>query len=482
MTSQIGGAVIYDERDVEIPNLMHSSSRSPSPSKIKYDEKLQKKYGPVIVGLVAIWNEKPSSRAPELDPDVKKMFDKITGYIETIMNALYNNNSDISFDKEAFDKEAFDKEAFQSSITEMLNKLYTFLQQQQRGHSKSNSKGNRRRSKWNRRRSKGNMGGTVRGGMRPSIMNGPGHRAESPAGHQPPPPDDGSIPPSSRSGSSSVSWSQHCIMMILMLSSLFMVYIAYVKFNQTIETVTSTVTVGDLNAILGEIGEAFNQIENGNFLRYILRIFTSSQVDVELYYTSQFTSMIKTMVDRSVKNMADQIKTTCGGDPIFQEGAIKIAGVDVASVANTISNALIGTFNPGKTTECVTNTVIALTRDKFRDIETHLALIVAKILQNQNVIRWLLSGAGVLSIPPLKFYGRIFIANYKEIIKKLQRASPPEEHRGRPGSPMSEPLLALLPPPPPEQGGGRKTRSRRILHNKNSRRVVVSGKRRGRKN
>ncbi len=453
MTSQIGGAKIFEINDnsdsieKEILQLKPSPSPSPSPSKKKkHEEMLRKMYEPVIVGLVAIWNEKPSSRAPELDPDVKKMFDKITGYIETIMRSPSVNLT-------------FDKEAFQSSITEMLNKLYTFLQQQQRGHS-------------SKRR-------TVRGGMK-RIANGRSRSAE-PAGSQPPP-DDGSIPPSSRSGSSSVSWSQHCIMMFLMLSSLFMVYIAYVKFNQTLETVTSTGTVRELNDFVYEIRQILDQIDNGNFLKFTLRMFTSSQVDVELYYTSQFTSMIKTMVDRSVKNMADQIKTTCGGDHIFQEGAIKIAGVDLASVANTISNALIGTFNPGKTTECVTNTVIALTRDKFRDIETHLALIVAKILQNQNVIRWLLSGAGVLSIPPLKFYGRIFIANYKEIIKKLQRASPPEEHRGRPGSPMSEPLLALLPPPPPEQGGGRKTRSRRILHNKNSRRVVVSGKRRGRKN
>ena len=454
MTSQIGGAEIYDyenkEEEEELPKLLRSSSTSPSTSELKKQQQQQqqkenKQYEPIISGLIVVWNTKPKGRAPEIDADTKEMVDKITGYIKQIIDGL---------------KMSFDEKAYQSFINEMWDKLYTFLQQQQRGHS---SKRKRMRK-------------TVRGGTRPLLENEqrrPRQHSADPNGSQPPP-DDGSIPPSSRSGSSSVSWSQHCIMLFLMMSSLFMVYIAYVKFNQTLKTVTSTETVGEIADFVREINTVLSDIENGNFLGYILRMFTSSQVDVELYYTSQFTSIIKKMVADSVKDMAGQIKSTCVGDPIF--GEMKIAGLDLTFVTNTISNAL-GMFIPDKTTECVTNTVIALTRDQFRKIETHIALIVAKILQNQNVIRWLLSGAGVLSIPPLKFYGRIFFKNYKQImrsIKSRRRASLPEEH-GRPGSPGRE-LLAL--PPPPQQGGGRKTRSRRFLRNKKSRRVVLSGKRR----
>jgi hypothetical protein len=188
--------------------------------------------------------------------------------------------------------------------------------------------------------------------------------------------------------------------------------------------------------------------------------------------------MITTAVERSVKDMGAQIKSTCGGDPIFQEGALAVGGIDIGHIASTILNSAIGALNSAQTTECITKTVQAMTRDQFHKIETQITLIVAKILQGKNVIGWLLSVASAVGVPPLGFYVRLFT---REIRKYMSRraASADQERAGRPGSPREDSGFLALPAP---GGGGRKTRSRRFLRNKKSRRVVFSRKRRNGKN
>ena len=266
------------------------------------------------------------------------------------------------------------------------------------------------------------------------------------------------------------------MMMILMMCSMFMGYIAYIKFQQTLETVTSTGTVGELKEILGEVAEALKQVESGDFLPYVLRIFTQPQADIEIYYTRQLREMITNAVESSVKDMGAQIKSTCGGDPIFQEGALAVGGIDIGHIASTIINSAIGALNSAQTTECITQTVRTMTREQFHKIETHITLVVAKILQNQNVIRWLLSAAGAFAVQPVRFYGGQLVRRIRRYISS-RGASANQEQAGRPGSPSENGFL-LLPPPPPSEGGGRKARSRRILRNKKSRRVVFSRKRR----
>lgn len=456
MTSQIGGAEVYDEGGVQIGNLSSSasSSASPLPSVIKKREENQNKmYEPIIRGLIDVWNTKPRGRAPEIGPDSIEMLDKLTGYFKTIMAAPSVVLS------------SFDEDAFKSTIKEMLHKLHTFL----------HSKRRRRTAK------------TMRGGMKPRIENrasspSPANPPQHPAGNppSPPQPDDDQADydqrDSRRSRSSDVSWGQHCMMMILMMCSMFMGYIAYVKFQQTLETVTSTGTVGELNDIAQEIARALQQVENGDFLQYLLRIFTKPQADIEIYYTGQLTQMITTAVERSVKNMGAQIKSTCGGDPIFQEGALAVGSFDPTKVINTIANSIIGTLNSAQTTECITKTVQAMTREQFHKIETQITLIVAKILQGKNVIGWLLSGASALGVPALGFYVRLFTRTIRRHMSR-RGASADQERAGRPGSPRGNGGFLALPPPPSE-GGGRKARSRRFLRNKKSRRVVFSRKRR----
>ena len=451
MTSQIGGAKIFEinskhgskpgSKDyIEIPQL----KPSPSPSEItKYEKMQQKKYRPLMEIVDSIYNE-PIGRAPELDANTKEMVDIITGYIKRIMDAL-----NISFDEKGY----------QSFMTEMGDKLYTFMKQ--RGHSKSKG---RRGSKWNRKWK------TVRGGMRPRrIENGSG--AASPvAGHQPPPPDgyeSDEDPPygerrpgSSRRDSSSVSWKQHFIMLFLLLSSIFMVYIASVKFHQTLATITETGTIGELNEIAHEISRVMQKVENGDFLQYIFQIFSKPQADIEVYYTGQLTEIIKNVVDRSVKDMSAQIKATCGGDPIFQEGALAVGPVDITNAVNVITNAVVSTLNSGQTTECITKTVQTLTREQFHKIETQIALVVAKILHGKNVISWLLSGASALGVPAVGWYSRFFWHKFRYAMKRRQGVSAAREQDERPGSPRrgNGELLAL--PPPPPGGGRRKTRYR----------------------
>lgn len=455
MTSQIGGAEIFEINDTgsigkEIPQL----KPSPSPSEIKkHEEMLQKKYGPLIEFLAKISNTKPRGHAPEIDDDTKEMVDKITVYMKQIMKAL-------NF--------SFDEKGYQSVMKEMGDKLYTFMKQG--GHSKS--KGRRRN--------------TVRGGMLPSsrrrIENGP--RAASPvAGHHhqpppPPPPPDGyesdeEDPPyeerssrSSRRNSSSVSWKQHFIMLFLLLSSIFMVYIANVKFHQTLATITPSGTLGDAADIADEIREALRHLESGDFLQYIFRIFSKPQADIEVYYTGQLAEIIKNVVNRSVRDMSAQIKATCGGEDIFQKGALAVGPYDMTDAINTITNAIVSTLNSGPTTECITKTVQVMTREQFHNIERQIALVVAKILHGKQVISWLLTGASAFGVPAVGWYSRFFGRKIQDAIRKRRGVSAAHE---RPGSPRGDGEFPALPAP---GGGGRKTRYR-------FRRVV---KRRTRKN
>ena len=458
MTSQIGGAEIYEINDntgsigKEIPQL----KPSPSPSEIKkHVEMLQKKYGPLIEFLAKIFNTEPRGRAPELDADTKEMVDIITGYIRLIMKELLGIS--------------IDEKGYQSFMKEMGDKLYTFMKQG--GHSKSNSKRKRRKSK---------SKNTVQGGMQPSrmrIKNGP--RAESPVAghHQPPPPDgyesDEEDPSyeerssrSSRRNSSSVSWKQHFIMLFLLLSSIFMVYIASVKFHQTLATITETGSVGEVADIADEIARALKKLESGDFLQYIFQIFSKPQADIEVYYTGQLAEIIKNVVKRSVNDMAAQIKATCGGEDIFQKGALAVGPIDITNAVNVITNAVVSTLNSGETTECITKTVQAMTREQFHKIETQIALVVTKILHGKNVISWLLTGASAFGVPAVGWYSRFFGRKIRDAIRNRRGVSAAHE---RPGSPRGDGEFPALPAP---GGGGRKTRYR-------FRRVV---KRRTRKN
>lgn len=454
MTSQIGGAEIFEINDKtgsigkEIPQL----KPSPSPSEIKkHEEMLQKKYGPLIEFLAKISNTKPRGHAPEIDADTKEMVDKITVYMKQIMEAL-------NF--------SFDEKGYQSVMKEMGDKLYTFMKQG--GHSKS--KGRRRRN-------------TVRGGMLPSsrrrIENGP--RAASPvAGHHhqpPPPPPDGyesdEEPPyeerssrSSRRNSSSVSWKQHFIMLFLLLSSIFMVYIANVKFHQTLATITRGGSVGDVADITREFTIALERLESGDFLQYIFQIFSKPQADIQVYYTGQLANIVKDIVAHSITNMSQQIKATCGGEDIFQEGTLAVGPIDITTFVNVITNALVSTLNSGPTTECITNTVKAMTREQFQKLETQIALALANILHKKDVISWLLSVASALGVPALGWYSRFFWKKIQYAIRSRRAASAVHE---RHGSPRGDGELLALPAP---EGGRRKTRYR-------FRRVV---KRRTRKN
>jgi len=441
MTSQIGGAEVFEIDDNgkvinEIPKCSPSPSPSPSPSSSpspseikKHEERQRKMYGHLIEGLVKIYETKPSSRAPEIDADTKEMVDKITGYIKQIMDAL---------------NIPFDGKAYQSVMKEMGYRLYTFMKQG--GHSKS--KGKRSNSKGKRSNSKGRrVWRTVRGGMRPSRMPENRARSASPAGYQP--------PHSDEDDSSSASWRQHFIMLFLLLSSIFMVYIANVKFHQTLQTITQSGTFGELNDITLEISRALQKLESGDFIEYIFKIFSKPQADIELYYTGQLRNIIKDVVDRSVKKMSAQIKATCGGEDIFQEGALAVGPIDITNAVNVITNAIVSTLNSGETTKCITQTVQAMTREEFHKIETQITLVVAKILHGKNIISWLLSGATAFGVPPLGWFSRLFWTKLRYVMRRRQGVSAAHEHDERPD--RGDGGFLALPAP---GGGGRKTRYR----------------------
>jgi hypothetical protein len=255
-------------------------------------------------------------------------------------------------------------------------------------------------------------------------------------------------------------------MLFLLLSSIFMVYIASVKFHQTLATITETGSVGEVADIADEIARALKKLESGDFLQYIFQIFSKPQADIEVYYTGQLAEIIKNVVKRSVNDMAAQIKATCGGEDIFQKGALAVGPIDITNAVNVITNAVVSTLNSGETTECITKTVQAMTREQFHKIETQIALVVAKILHGKNVISWLLTGASAFGVPAVGWYSRFFGRKIQDAIRKRRGVSAAHE---RPGSPRGDGEFPALPAP---GGGGRKTRYR-------FRRVV---KRRTRKN
>jgi hypothetical protein len=242
-------------------------------------------------------------------------------------------------------------------------------------------------------------------------------------------------------------------MLFLLLSSIFMVYIANVKFHQTLATITETGSVGEVADIADEIREALKRLESGDFLQYIFQIFSKPQADIEVYYTGQLAEIIKNVVNRSVRDMSAQIKATCGGDPIFQEGALAVGPIDITNAVNVITNAVVSTLNSGQTTECITKTVQAMTREQFPKIETQISLVLAKILHGKNVISWLLSAASALGVPAVGWYSRFFWHKFRWMTSRRSVSAAHE----RPGSPRGDGGYPALPAP---GGGGRKTRYR----------------------
>ena len=255
-----------------------------------------------------------------------------------------------------------------------------------------------------------------------------------------------------------------------------MVYIASVKFHQTFATITRGGSVGDAVDITREFTEALERLESGDFLQYIVQIFSKPQADIEVYYTGQLANIVKDIVAHSITNMSEQIKATCGGEDIFQEGALAVGPIDITKFVNVITNALVSTLNSGPTTECITNTVKAMTRVQFHELETQIELALANILHKKEVISWLLSVASALGVPAVCWYAKLLGRNAKLLVKytldairKRRGVSAAHERRGSPRGDGEFPALLGLPAP---GGGGRKTRYR-------FRRVV---KRRTRKN
>ena len=400
-TKQIAGAKIYDEAGNEIPEV-----------KSNQDRLRRRQYEPLIAGLIAVYNRKPSGRAPELDADATEFLHKITNQIKNVMDE---------------NKLSFDEDRYNKFVIEMCKNMYHIVDKEPK---------------------------SMRGGVRGH------HRSMSPRP---------SIerPRSSHRDDSTSSWGQHCMMMILMMSSLFMLYVAYIKFHQTLATVTSTGTVGEINDIINEIIRATQQLENVGFLQYIIQIFTRPNTDIDTYYTSQLTDMITTVSKRAVAAAGKQIKTTCGGDDIFTPGTLSLpGGLDLTNIVNIVSNSVMGMLNSGQTTECITNTVRALTREQFHAIETTLTLTVNKILMNKTIIGWYLKAASVLGTPAIGFYVRFFGRKVLRVLRS--RVAPVVEPEGEyqeeanaEESPSGRRELLALPPPPPPSGSGGKPRSRR---------------------
>ena len=83
-----------------------------------------------------------------------------------------------------------------------------------------------------------------------------------------------------------------------------MVYIASVKFHQTFATITRGGSVGDAVDITREFTEALERLESGDFLQYIVQIFSKPQADIEVYYTGQLANIVKDIVAHSITNMS----------------------------------------------------------------------------------------------------------------------------------------------------------------------------------
>lgn len=468
MASFKGGAEITEVADngepgEEIPELPKTGTGTETGTGQRPAEDL---YKLLLVVLCDIHKTEVRTMPPKMNTYVKKHLDFVAGHL-----------SDMSLLNES----AFDKEKFKKFVIDMCNKLYNFNENEKLQEEQT-------------------------GGVRPERALSPRPQDSAPgSGYAT------SLVPSdnrtrrSRGSSHSRmgrqtsdllnSWFVQCIILISLLGSIFCAYIAYVKFNNLVSTMTQTGTVFEITNFVEELGAGIGD----GFAVYIWKTFTNDYNLVNNYYTSAYKDLLGRYLESSASTILEKANEVCVGADVFVEGNSMIQSGEIMKIVNKIVNAVTGVMTFKDTGNCISNTMKLLTLQEIDRMKTLLSLKFEEISMNHNQIWLYLQYAGFLAWPAILYYPRLFKRVGKNMMMNIRKTvelseeindqpeSPPGDQRLLENGPRAEGEGSPSPqssPQSPESreigsqsrpSGGRKSKSRRLYRN---RRVVTMRKKR----
>lgn len=222
------------------------------------------------------------------------------------------------------------------------------------------------------------------------------------------------------------SWTVQCIILISLLGSIFMSYIAYAKFQQLVNTITQTGTVFEINDFVTELGAGMGD----GFSVYVWKTITNDYNLVNNYYTTMYKDLISTYLEASASTFADKAKTICVGPDVFTPGALSVGTTDFTNTVNKVVNVVTGLFTFKDTGGCMSNTLKLLTLQEIERIKTLLSLKFEEISMNHTQIRLYLQYAGLLAWPSLMYYSRVFWKLSKKVMGSIkQPANQPADQK-----------------------------------------------------
>lgn len=358
-----GGADIFElsedgKQETEIPKLTENN--------------VEDSYKMILALLSEIHNTDAQQTAPKLNKDVNEYIDLLSDHFDKILGL--NGYS-------------FNRSGFNGFLIEMCNKLYNFML-----NEKVITGGTRRRAQ-----------SPVREEEQHSLVNS-----------------NSKTPYRRRFNTKALinSWIVQCIILISLLGSIFMAYIAYSKFNHMLDVNTQTGSVFEISDFINEIGTGIGD----GFTVYVWKTITNDYNLIDTYYTSMYKDLIQKYLEASASNIAEKAKSICVGQDVFNPGTLSIGTADVTETVNKIVKLVTGLVTFKDTTNCVSNTLKLLTLQEFERIKTLISLKFEEISMNHTQIQLYLQYASFLAGPALLYYPVFFLKFGKKIIQKIKQS------------------------------------------------------------
>lgn len=439
MPNYKGGATIVGDNGKEIPEI--DSEKRP----------VEESFMMILGVLCDIYKTEVRTMPPVMNTYVKKHLDFIAEHLATM--AVLNEKT-------------FDKEGFKKFVIDMCNKLYNFNEKE-----KLMTGGVRSPPQWNRSMVQSKRtGSSRRRSQTKELLN---------------------------------SWFVQCIILISLFGSIFCAYIAYVKFNHLVSTMTQTGTVFEITNFVQELDQGIGD----GFAVYIWKTFTNDYDLINNYYTTTYKDMMGKYLASSMSAISEKANKICIGSDVFVEGNAMIQSGEFMNIVNKIVSAVTSVMSFKDTGNCVSNTVKLLTLQEIDRMKTVLSLKFEEINTHNNQIWLYLQYAGFLAWPAMLYYPRLFMRVGKKMMSQIRnRADLHEEAHDEEDDKEDDedddddvsPRNLRLPPPAdqfdeghsdddaaspdsqalvPRQNpnGGRKSKARRLYRN---RRVVTMKKKR----
>jgi hypothetical protein len=194
---------------------------------------------------------------------------------------------------------------------------------------------------------------------------------------------------------------------IMMIASIFLLYISFVKFNDLSQTVTGMPLSEISQDIQSQIQNAISKVrelpvEQITFVQYVwnsIQTFSCSLVETQ-------ASRIKNIVTESLSNMVVDFtliaeKTCMPRTEIIAEGAYTISSsytgsIDLGKTMNQLIQTASAMSTSAATSSCITNTALALQQKAITDMFNQRTLILNQLTaQSSQAISFFMYGASM---------------------------------------------------------------------------------------